>query len=235
MSHVLSRRLLLAAGTATAAGLVAGAGLAASRPTAPPDPPDAAEAWRRLESGNARFAAGTPDHPHQDPAWRESLAGGQHPFACVLDCADSRVPPELIFDQGLGDLFTVRTAGEVLDDAVVGSIEYAAEHLHVPLIVVLGHSGCGAVRAAIDLVHGAGSTTGAVNTMARAIEAAVRSTPPDPDPAAFWLACVHNQARRVAVELAERSNAIGSAAQAGAVEIVPSAYDLRSGRVRRLD
>jgi carbonic anhydrase len=231
MNPVLTRRFLLAAGTASLAGLVAGpGGLAVPGAAAPPDPPDAAEAWRRLVAGNARFAAGSQEHPHQDPAWRRSLVDGQHPIACVLGCADSRVPPELVFDQGLGDLFTVRAVGEVLDDAVLGGIEYAVEHLHVPLVVVLGHGRCGAVRAAIDLVRGGGSTTGAVNTVARAIEAAVRATPADPDEAAFWQACVANQARRVRVELTERSTVIGSSG----VAIAAASYDLESGLVRRL-
>lgn len=107
-------------------------------------------AWSRLLQGNRRFAEGTAEHPWQDRETRERLLDGQHPDAAVLSCADSRVPPEIIFDQGLGDLFDIRTAGEVLDDAVIASLEYAVEHLGVSLIVVLGHEGCGAVKAAVD-------------------------------------------------------------------------------------
>lgn len=107
-------------------------------------------AWSRLLQGNRRFAEGTAEHPWQDRETRERLLDGQHPDAAVLSCADSRVPPEIIFDQGLGDLFGIRTAGEVLDDAVIASLEYAVEHLGVSLIVVLGHEGCGAVKAAVD-------------------------------------------------------------------------------------
>jgi carbonic anhydrase len=220
----VSRRSLLALGAASA--LVC---TAASAPATPPTPAslaDPAGPWARLVDGNARFAAGRPAHPHQDPAYRRSLVDGQRPFACVLGCADSRVPAELLFDQGLGDLFTVRAVGEVLDDAVVGSIEYAVEHLGVRTVVVLGHSGCGAVKAAIDLVRSGSELTGSVSTVARAIEATVRATAPQPG---FLGACVRNQARRIAAELPRRSAMIDSSG----AEIVPAGYDLASGLVRR--
>ncbi|OZG61497.1 carbonate dehydratase [Bifidobacterium lemurum] len=110
----------------------------------------ASATWSRMLQGNRRFAEGNPEHPWQDRITRDSLTHGQHPDAAVIACADSRVPPEIIFDQGLGDLFTVRTAGEVLDDAVIASLEYAIEQLHVSVLVVLGHEGCGAVKAAVD-------------------------------------------------------------------------------------
>jgi carbonic anhydrase len=225
----LSRRSMLALGAAAAAGTLAGAGQGA---TAEPVPPSASQAWQRLLDGNRRFAAGRQRWPHQDPAYRQSLAEGQHPFACVLGCADSRVPPELLFDQGLGDLFTVRAVGEMLDDAVVGSIEYAVEHLHVPALVVLGHSRCGAVTAAIDLVRGQSQVTGSVSTVARALEATVRATPPDPDPDRYHAACVRNQALRIAEELPRRSPGIADAVEHG-LEIITAGYDLASGRVRR--
>nr|WP_241676991.1 carbonic anhydrase [Bifidobacterium jacchi] len=107
-------------------------------------------AWSRLLAGNRRFCEGEAEHPWQDRETRESLADGQHPDAAVLACSDSRVPPEIVFDQGLGDLFDVRTAGQMIDDAVLASLEYAIEHLHVSLLVVLGHEGCGAVAAAAE-------------------------------------------------------------------------------------
>ncbi|GGZ39577.1 carbonic anhydrase [Streptomyces inusitatus] len=106
-------------------------------------------AWRELTAGNERWRTFHERHPDQSRAVRRTLVRGQHPFAVVLGCVDSRVPPELIFDQGLGDLLTVRSAGEVLDDAVLGSVSYGALELGVPLIVVLGHQGCGAVAAAV--------------------------------------------------------------------------------------
>lgn len=107
-------------------------------------------AWSRLLQGNRRFAEGQAEHPWQDRESRERLTNGQHPDVAVLACADSRVPPEIVFDQGLGDMFTIRTAGQVIDDAVIASLEYAIEHLGVRLLVVLGHEGCGAVKAAVD-------------------------------------------------------------------------------------
>ena len=105
--------------------------------------------WSRLLAGNRRFAQGQPEHPWQDPATRESLIDAQHPDAAVLSCGDSRVPPEIIFDQGLGDMFVVRTAGEVLDSAVVSSLEFAVDTLHTSLVVVLGHEHCGAIQSAV--------------------------------------------------------------------------------------
>ena len=106
-------------------------------------------AWKALSEGNERFVAGTPEHPSQSIEHRASLAEGQKPTAVVFGCADSRVAAEIIFDQGLGDMFVVRTAGHVLDSAVIGSIEYAVSVLNVPLIVVLGHDSCGAVKATL--------------------------------------------------------------------------------------
>ncbi len=116
------------------------------------DVPSAQEALQRLIDGNKRFVEQHSKHPHSEILWRQSLASAQHPFAVVLGCSDSRVAPEIIFDEGLGDLFVIRQVGHVADDDTLASIEYATEHLHVPLVVVLGHEGCGAVTAARDAV-----------------------------------------------------------------------------------
>ena len=112
--------------------------------------PTPAKAWHEMERGNARFVAGEPRHPRQDVDTRHTLADGQRPRAALFGCSDSRLAAEIIFDKGLGDLFVVRNAGQVISDSVVGSLEYAVAVLKVPLIVVLGHDACGAVRAAID-------------------------------------------------------------------------------------
>jgi carbonic anhydrase len=109
-----------------------------------------ASAWKALKEGNERFVAGRPDHPSQSIEHRASLAVAQRPTAVLFGCADSRVAAEIIFDQGLGDMFVVRTAGHVIDSAVLGSIEYAVTVLNVPLIAVLGHDSCGAVQATLD-------------------------------------------------------------------------------------
>ncbi len=108
------------------------------------------QALNALMEGNARFVSGNVCHPNQNDESLAKAVSGQQPFAVIVSCSDSRAPPEILFDQGIGDIFVVRTAGEVMDNATIGTIEYAVEHLHVPLIVVLGHDDCGAVKAAIE-------------------------------------------------------------------------------------
>lgn len=109
--------------------------------------------WSRMLAGNRRFSQGEAEHPWQDRETREGLIDGQSPDAAVLSCSDSRVPPEIIFDEGLGDLFTIRTAGEIVDDAVKASLEFAIESLHVSLLVVMGHEHCGAVQSALSALN----------------------------------------------------------------------------------
>ena len=109
-----------------------------------------AAAWAAMLEGNGRFVAGQPNHPNQDVARRTELVSAQSPSAALFGCSDSRLAAEIIFDQGIGDLFVVRNAGQIISDSVIGSLEYAVGVLEVPLIVVLGHDACGAVRAAID-------------------------------------------------------------------------------------
>ncbi len=109
-----------------------------------------AKAWREMVRGNGRFIAGEPRHPRQDVERRGELIGNQAPHAALFGCSDSRLAAEIIFDKGLGDLFVIRNAGQVISDSVLGSLEYAVEILGVPLIVVLGHDECGAVAAAIE-------------------------------------------------------------------------------------
>jgi len=112
--------------------------------------PTADDALQRLKAGNARFVAGTARFPTMQKEILAELAKGQHPYATILSCSDSRVPPELIFDAGLGELFIIRVAGNVLSPEIAGSLQYAWRHLHTRLFVVLGHTNCGAVAAAID-------------------------------------------------------------------------------------
>ncbi|MCD8167590.1 MAG: carbonic anhydrase [Bacteroides sp.] len=123
--------------TATAAELMAGS-------TESSDP------LENLKLGNARFCSGKSIHLHQDTAKIRELVAGQHTKAVVVSCSDSRVPPEIVFDQGLGDIFTIRTAGHVMSDFEEGSVEYAVEHLHTSLVVVLGHESCGAIGAMLE-------------------------------------------------------------------------------------
>lgn len=111
------------------------------------------QAWDQLVAGNARFSADSATHPRQDAQRRRSLTTGQHPFAVTFGCSDSRPAHELVFDTGLGDIFVVRNAGHVINPSSVGSIEYGVGPLDVPLVVVMGHESCGAVRAGIDSIR----------------------------------------------------------------------------------
>jgi carbonic anhydrase len=108
------------------------------------------EAARLLIEGNARFAAGKPERPYCTPDRRMEVASGQSPFAAILSCSDSWVPPEIVFDRGIGDLFVVRVAGHVIDSAVIGSLALAVNHFGCPLVVVLGHENCGAIKVALS-------------------------------------------------------------------------------------
>lgn len=131
------------------------------------------EALARLKEGNQRFASGQSRHAHESAALRHQLESGQHPFAIVLGCSDSRVPVELIFDQGLGDLFVIRIAGNIITDDVIGSIEYARIHLNAQLLVILGHEGCGAVTAALEASNHALSDPHGIQTIVKLIEPAI--------------------------------------------------------------
>ena len=186
------------------------------------------EALNRLLEGNARFVAARSENPNRGPQRRAELLGGQKPFAAILGCADSRVPPEVIFDQGLGDLFVLRVAGNVASDTMVASVEYAVGHLGVPLVMVLGHSCCGAVTATLHK-H---ATEGHLPQLAALIEPACRQTHGAPGDAVEQAARVN--ACRMAARLREQSAILATAAAEGRVKIVAGYYDLESGRVEVL-
>lgn len=131
------------------------------------------EALQRLMEGNKRFVAFHLKQPNDNAARRASLSNGQQPFATIFSCVDSRVPPELVFDRGLGDLFVTRTAGQVPDRAVLGSIEYGAEHLHIHLLMIMGHKSCGAVKATIDTLAAHGHAEGNIGALIEGITPAV--------------------------------------------------------------
>jgi carbonic anhydrase len=185
--------------------------------------PDAALA--RLRAGNARFASGNPANPNRTPSRRAKLTEGQHPFAVILGCADSRTAPEVVFDQGLGDLFVIRSAGNVADDVALGSIEYAVEHVGSSLIVVLGHEKCGAVKATLD----GGKLPGHLPAIAKAIRPAVKASAHRPgDP--LDNAIIENaqlEARRIAESRPVLSKFVAS----GQVRVVAARYDLDTGKV----
>src|SRR5687768_17046576 len=199
----------------------------AGPPSVPPE-----EALTRLMSGNGRYCDGLVAHPHVNAARRVEVAAGQRPFAVILACADSRVAPELIFDQGLGDLFVVRVAGNVVDDATLASIEYAVIHLGSTLIMTLGHERCGAVKATADALAGKGSPDDAdtkIGALAALIAPAVRAVPAgsaDPLDAAVSLNAAH-----AAAEVFAGSRPMRTRVLAGKLKIVAARYDLDDGRV----
>ncbi|KPI16657.1 carbonic anhydrase [Actinobacteria bacterium OK074] len=175
-----NRRAFLTA-TVTTVGTVTATAAASSAPAvpAPPrphGPPTARDALAELLAGNRRYADGRPRHPDESTALRRRLAAGQHPFAVVVGCVDSRVPPELVFDQGLGDLLCIRTAGEVLDEAVLASIQYGVAELRIPLVLVLGHERCGAVAATLDHLRTGAPVPGHLRLLVAEIAPAARRT-----------------------------------------------------------
>jgi carbonic anhydrase len=186
------------------------------------------EALDRLLDGNRRFAEDRSEHPHTDVGWRARLRAGQRPFAAVVGCADSRVPIELVFDQGLGDLFSVRVAGNVASPVVIGSIEYAALVLRVAVVAVLGHHGCGAVQAVLDGAGGTECQKIILGEIGPAVaEARERGGPP-------LETAVRVHAVNVARTLVARSKTIRSQVESGTLMVVPLLYNLESGRVERL-
>lgn len=190
-------------------------------------------AWKALKEGNERFVAGQPEHPSQSVEHRASLAGGQKPTAVIFGCSDSRVAAELIFDQGLGDVFVVRTAGQAIDSAVLGSIEYAVAVLNVPLIVVLGHNSCGAVKATIDAIDDGAIPGGFVRDVVERVVPSVLAGRRD------GLKRVDEfEARHVSETLAQlvsRSSAIAERVDKGSLGLAGVTYKLADGKAQLVD
>ncbi|MEV6582673.1 carbonic anhydrase [Streptomyces sp. NPDC051582] len=216
---------LAAAPVAAPAPAPLAAGEAATGPVSPQ------EALRRLTAGNRRWRTYGQEHPHESAFLRLRLTKAQHPFAIVLGCVDSRVPPELVFDQGLGDLLTVRSAGEVLDEAVLGSVAYGVLELEIPLVVVLGHQSCGAVGAAVHAEATGEPLPAHIQYLADGIrpsidhsrqgEARIDST-------------IDAHARRTRDLLAAEPDLARRIAD-GRLEVVAARYGLRDQRVRTLE
>jgi carbonic anhydrase len=188
------------------------------------------DALSRLLNGDKRFVAGKSEEPHGAALLerRHDLAKDQKPFAVIVSCSDSRVPPELVFDVSLGDIFVIRTAGEVADNVVVGSIEYAIEHLGTRLIVVLGHQRCGAVSAAVS----GASDTGDIPTVLKAILPAVEETKGQSGD--HIDNAVRANARDIAKRLETTGPIITPRVQAGEVKVVAAYYSLDTGQVELL-
>ena len=204
---------------------------AAAAPHAAPGlDPEAAMA--RLVAGNERYVSGFSAHPNNDLPRRTLVAGGQTPFATILTCADSRVAPELIFDQGLGDLFVCRVAGNVVDDALLASLEYSVIHLGSTLIMALGHERCGAVKATIEALEGHGSPEDVgtkIGALAALIAPAVNAV--QPGVADKLDAAVSVNAAHAAAEIFVRSPPLRARVLAGKLKIVAARYDLDDGKV----
>ncbi|RJQ53232.1 MAG: carbonic anhydrase [Actinobacteria bacterium] len=180
-----------------------------------------------LIQGNERFVRGEVTEKEIGSGRRKELVEGQKPFACVVTCSDSRVPPELVFDVGLGDIFVVRVAGNVVDETALGSIEYAAEHLEVPLIVVMGHSGCGAVKAAVE----GGEAPGSIAALVEQIQPAVDEAKGEGARGEGLIdeavdINVHN-----AINVIEKSEVVHERFKKGETTVLGAKYELGSGEV----
>ncbi|QNG17386.1 carbonic anhydrase [Rhodococcus triatomae] len=187
-------------------------------------------AWKALRQGNERFVTDASVHPSQGIADRAKLVDAQHPTAVLFGCGDSRVAAEIIFDQGLGDMFVVRTAGHVVDSSVLGSIEYAVHVLNVPLIVVLGHDGCGAVKATLDALDHGQVPGGFIRDVVERVTPSILMGRNE------GLTTVDElEARHVAETgslLMQRSRIIAERVEKGACAIVGVTYKLSDGQVK---
>ncbi|MDO4251958.1 MAG: carbonic anhydrase [Rothia sp. (in: high G+C Gram-positive bacteria)] len=190
------------------------------------------QALEKLIQGNQRFISGEPEHPNQNAERRAHLTGGQNPFATIFGCSDSRLAAEVIFDQGLGDMFVVRTAGQVMESTTLGSLEFGVEGLSTPLIVVLGHDSCGAVKATKQSLQ-TGQLPGGFqrNLVERIIPAAISANLP----ADCSINDVVREHTRYTVEsILEQSSIIAQAVQDNRTAVVGLFYHLAGGMVERV-
>jgi carbonic anhydrase len=203
-------------------------------PASKPAPP-ADQVLKLMLEGNKRFATGASTHPRRTPADFKPLATGQSPIACVVACADSRVTPEILFDFGIGELFVIRVAGNYVNGAgtsVKGSIEYAVAELGVSLVMILGHSQCGAVKAAIEHIHDNDALPGAINDLVNAIKPAVLES--QHKPGDLLENAIRANVKRGVDRLDDLQPIIEPAVKAGKLKIVGGVYDLATGKVQML-
>ena len=194
----------------------------------------AEEALSRLKAGNARFVSGHARFPTVQKEVLAELAKGQQPYATILGCSDSRVPPELVFDAAFGELFVIRVAGNVLGPAILGTLQYAGTHLHTPLFVVMGHAGCGAVEAAIAWkFHGAAQKS-RIEVLLEGILPALDDLDGTQSPQALLHSGIEANVRHTVWQLLATPEAKARLA-AGDMKLVGAVYDLESGAVRFLD
>jgi carbonic anhydrase len=188
------------------------------------------EAISKLKEGNKRYTSGNLQHPGQTAERRTELANTQHPFAAIVSCSDSRVPPEIVFDQGLGDLFIVRVAGNVINDEGLGSIEYAVDHLGARLIVVLGHQSCGAVKAAKETIAAKSKAPGHIESLVTAIKPAVEATAKDD-----LDATIKANVKNVVQALRSSTPILKTKVDSGDIRVIGGYYSLDTGAVTFLD
>ena len=185
-------------------------------------------AWRRLREGNERFVNGETSHPNQDASRRSSLVENQHPFAVIFGCSDSRLAAEIIFDVGLGDVFVVRTAGQVIDDAVLGSLEYSIGVLGVPLIVILGHDSCGAVSATKSAVETGQMPAGFIRDLVERITPSVLTSLRNEQTDVNDMVVEH--VKQTSQRLVDSSRVISAAIEDGRAAVIGLSYSLAEGR-----
>ena len=185
-------------------------------------------AWRRLREGNERFVNGETSHPNQDASRRSSLVENQHPFAVIFGCSDSRLAAEIIFDVGLGDVFVVRTAGQVIDDAVLGSLEYSIGVLGVPLIVILGHDSCGAVSATKSAVETGQMPAGFIRDLVERITPSVLTSLRNEQTDVNDMVVEH--VKQTSERLVDSSRVISDAIEKGRAAVIGLSYSLVEGR-----
>ncbi|MET3720323.1 MULTISPECIES: carbonic anhydrase [unclassified Arthrobacter] len=185
-------------------------------------------AWRRMREGNERFVAGESSHPNQDSSRRSSLVENQHPFAVIFGCSDSRLAAEIIFDLGLGDAFVVRTAGQVIDDAVLGSLEYSISVLGVPLIAILGHDSCGAVSATKDAVETGQMPGGFIRDLVERITPSVLTSLRNGEHEINDMVVEH--VKQTSQRLVDSSRVISAAIEDGRAAVIGLSYSLAEGR-----
>src|SRR3954468_12969723 len=196
-------------------------------------PGTAGEALHRLIAGNKRFVSAEARFPTVQKEILASLAKGQRPYATILGCSDSRVPPELVFDAGFGELFIVRVAGNVISPEVMGTLQYAGLHLHTPLFVVLGHEGCGAVGAALAALNGGASEPTRIALLLDNIIPALRDLPANPVPEARMRAAVEANVRWSMHQIFDTPEG-RARLEEGQMKLVGAVYELETGRVRLL-
>ncbi|MET3140706.1 UNVERIFIED_ORG: carbonic anhydrase [Arthrobacter sp. UYEF10] len=184
--------------------------------------------WRRMREGNERFVAGESSHPNQDASRRSSLVENQNPFAVIFGCSDSRLAAEIIFDLGLGDAFVVRTAGQVIDDAVLGSLEYSISVLGVPLIVVLGHDSCGAVSATKSAVDTGNMPVGFIRDLVERITPSVLTSMRNGEHEINDMVVEH--VKQTSQRLVDSSRVISAAIENGRAAVIGLSYSLAEGR-----